>query len=595
VNMQGVRDARFGPQRNADGSVSFRLWAPDAQRVELLIGENAHDMRRDDDGWFEVAASAGDGDRYAFRIDSAAPLPDPASQSQPEGVHGWSALAASGYRWQQPQWRGRSWEEAVILEIHVGTFTPAGTFRGVIEKLDDVAATGITAIELMPIAEFAGERNWGYDGVLWYAPKSHYGSSDDLKALIDAAHARGLMVLLDVVYNHFGPEGNYLRQYAKAFFTHDRVTPWGDALDYRVSQVRAFAIQNALYWLDEFHFDGLRLDAVHAIVEPGEPPMLNALSDAVGALAREQQRLIHLVLENDDNRASLLDPETRVPKGSYRAQWNDDYHHAWHVLLTDEDAAYYVNYADDPCKHLCRSLASGFAYQGEPFTSRNGEPRGETSAHLSPLAFITFLQNHDQIGNRAFGERLSTLTSERALIAAIEITLLAPMPPMLFMGEEWGTQRPFPFFCDFSGELAEAVSRGRKQEFASLFEKLPPGVAIPDPIDPATFQMAALDWSEREQPTHAARLTLMKQLLTLRHRELVPRLRGVKGGAGTATVNNAVIDASWALSDGARWHLIANLGANYAALPSLPQSARQLYGEKSEALAPDAVRCYVSS
>lgn len=595
MSVPNVHDTRFGPWPNADGTVNFRLWAPDVQRVELLIGEHAHHMRSGDEGWFEVTVSAIDGDRYAFRIDDRAPVPDPASRSQPQGVHSWSELALSSYHWKENQWRGRPWEEAVILEVHVGTFTPAGTFRGIIERLDDVAATGITVMELMPIAEFAGERNWGYDGVLWYAPKSHYGSADDLKALIDAAHERGLMVLLDVVYNHFGPEGNYLRQYAQAFFTHDRVTPWGDALDYRVNEVRAFAIQNALYWLDEFRFDGLRLDAVHAIVEPGEPALLNALSDAVGVLAREQQRMIHLVLENDDNRASLLDPASPYPQGRYRAQWNDDYHHAWHVLLTDEDAAYYVNYAAAPLEYLCRSLSAGFAYQGESFRSRNGEPRGEVSAHLSPLAFIGFLQNHDQIGNRAFGERLSALASERALVAALEVTLLAPMPPMLFMGEEWGTQRPFPFFCDFAGELAEAVRRGRQQEFASLFASLPAGSAIPDPIDVGTFQMAVLDWNERERPAHATRLRLVKQLLALRRAELVPRLRSVNGGAGSATLNDSVIDASWTLSEGVCWRLIANLGAKHVLLPLLPPRTRQLYGEHSEALAPNAVRCYVSS
>jgi maltooligosyltrehalose trehalohydrolase len=240
-------------------------------------------------------------------------------------------------------------------------------------------------------------------------------------------------------------------------------------------------------------------------------------------------------------------------------------------------------------------LSSGFIYQGEPFKSRGGEPRGEKSAHLSPLAFIGFLQNHDQIGNRAFGERLSSLASGRALEAALEVTLLAPMPPMLFMGEEWGTERPFPFFCDFSGELAEAVRRGRKQEFASLFASLPEGSAIPDPLDAGTFRMATLDWSEREQPAHAARLQLVKQLLALRRAELIPRLRAVKGNAGSVTRDNATINASWTLADGARWHLIANLGSTHAALPSLPQSVRQLYGEKSDALAPNAVRCYVSS
>ena len=284
----------------------------------------------------------------------------------------------SGFRWRASDWRGRPWHETVLLEAHVGTFTPEGSYTAMIDKLDHLVAAGITALELLPLADFAGARNWGYDGVLWYAPDSAYGRPEDLKALIDEAHLRGLMVFLDVVYNHFGPEGNYLARYAPTFFTEAQ-TPWGSAIDYRIPQVRAFAIENALYWLREFRFDGLRLDAVHSIVELGEISILHDLSVAAGRLAAETGRHIHLVLENDDNRVSVLDPLQDPPRGKYRAQWNDDYHHAWHVLLTGETQGYYRDYQRSPLRDIARALGSGFVYQGEASAHRGGQSRGEPS------------------------------------------------------------------------------------------------------------------------------------------------------------------------------------------------------------------------
>ena len=312
---------------------------------------------------------------------------------------------------------------------------------------------------------FPGRWNWGYDGVLPFAPDSRYGRPDDLKALIDAAHARGLMVFIDVVYNHFGPEGNYLGRIAPQFFT-DAQTPWGGAIDYRVPEVRRFLIQNALHWLRDYRFDGLRLDAVHAIVTPGEPHILRDLSLAVGALAKESGRHIHLVLENDDNRAAFLAPEEDPPSGRYRAQWNDDYHHAWHVLLTGEKAGYYRDYGDT--HHIERTLTEGFAYQGETSAHRKGRSRGETSSHLPPTAFVNFIQNHDQIGNRPLGERLTTLCAAEPLAAALAVLLLQPSPPLLFMGEEWGATEPFPFFCDFKGELATPFATGARRNSLKL-------------------------------------------------------------------------------------------------------------------------------
>jgi maltooligosyltrehalose trehalohydrolase len=545
-----------GPKLTPDGA-SFRLWAPAATRVDLLLLENSHPLRRGEDGWFYadipgVAAGA----RYKFRIDDEIDVPDPASAFQPDDVSGPSeVIDHSAYRWRAADWRGRPWDETVLTETHVGTFTQEGTYRAMIGKLDHLVTTGITALELMPLADFAGKHNWGYDGVLWYAPDSAYGRPDDLKVLIDEAHLRGLMVFLDVVYNHFGPEGNYLGRYAPTFFT-DAQTPWGSAIDYRVRQVRDFAIENALYWLREYRFDGLRLDAVHAIAEPGEVSMLHSLSKAVGELAAETSRHIHLVLENDDNAASLLDAAEGPPRGKYRAQWNDDYHHAWHVLLTGETHGYYSDYQRSPLKDIARALGSGFVYQGEVSAHRDGQRRGEPSGKLAPTAFVNFLQNHDQIGNRALGDRLESSASASAIEAGLAITLLAPMIPMLFMGEEWGSKAPFPFFCDFQGELAEAVRKGRHQEFKGAYAKY--GDEVPDPLAISTVQSAVLDWPSRDKEPAHKRLALVRELLSIRRKDVVPRLAGASFGHADAS-DNGLLTADWRMGDGAALRLAANL------------------------------------
>jgi maltooligosyltrehalose trehalohydrolase len=550
-----MNEQQFGARLTAEGA-SFRLWAPAAKRVDLLL-ERPHAMQRADDGWFAAdIAGVKAGAHYKFRIDDEIDVPDPASAFQPDDIPGPSEVIDQGvYRWRATEWRGRPWHETVLIETHVGTFTSEGSYRAMIDKLDHLAATGITALELMPLADFAGSRNWGYDGVLWYAPDNAYGRPEDLKALIDAAHLRGLMVFLDVVYNHFGPEGNYLGRYAPAFFT-DAQTPWGSAIDYRVPQVRAFAIENALYWLREYRFDGLRLDAVHAIPELGEISMLHDLSRAVGDLAAQTGRHIHLVLENDDNAASLLDVAEEPPRGKYRGQWNDDYHHAWHVLLTGETHGYYSDYANSPPRDIARALASGFVYQGEASAHRDGKSRGEPSGDLSPTAFINFLQNHDQIGNRALGDRLESGVAAKAIEAALAIMLLAPAVPMLFMGEEWGSKAPFPFFCDFQGDLAEAVRQGRRREFSDAYAKY--GDGIPDPLDKSTFQSAVLDWDSRDKPPGQQRLALVQKLLAIRRREIIPRLAGATFGNAHAA-DNGLLTAHWRMGDGAALSLTGNL------------------------------------
>jgi malto-oligosyltrehalose trehalohydrolase len=546
---------QFGARLTPDGA-SFRLWAPAVRRVDLLL-EKSHPMRRGEDGWLSAdIAGVKAGTLYKFRIDDEIDMPDPASAFQPDDVSGPSeVIDPTTYRWRASDWRGRPWQETVVIETHVGTFTPEGTYRAMIGKLDHLVKTGITALELMPLADFAGKRNWGYDGVLWYAPDSIYGRPDDLKTLIDEAHLRGLMVFLDVVYNHFGPEGNYLGRYAPSFFTEAQ-TPWGSAIDYRVPQVRAFAIENALYWLDEYRFDGLRLDAVHAIPEQGETPMLQELSRAAGTLAGKTNRHIHLVLENDDNRVSLLDAEANPPRGKYRAQWNDDYHHAWHVFLTGETQGYYSDYAKAPLQDIARALDSGFVYQGEASAHRGGQLRGEPSGKLTPTAFINFLQNHDQIGNRAFGDRLESNVNAKAIEAALAITLLAPAIPLLFMGEEWGSKAPFPFFCDFEGDLAAAVRKGRRREYAWAYAKY--GDEVPDPLDQATFQSAVLDWDASKVGSGRERLELVQGLFTIRRREIVPRLAGAAFGDAHAA-DNGLLTAHWRVGDGATLHLLANL------------------------------------
>ncbi len=564
---------RFGAEPHQSG-VTFRLWAPAAKRVEVML-DRPYPMQAQPQGWYEVTiARARAGTLYKYRIDGDMEVPDPASHFQPQDVLGPSeVIDHDRFEWRTNGWRGRHWQDAVFLEVHVGTFTPGGTFRAAIDKLDHVVETGATAIEMMPIADFAGRRNWGYDGVLLYAPDSAYGRPDDLRRLIDEAHARGLMVFLDVVYNHFGPEGNYLHYYAPTFFASVN-TPWGHAIDYNVPQVRAFAIGNALHWLERYRFDGFRLDAVHAIVEAGRPSILYDLSRAVGHFAAASRRTIHLVLENDDNRASLLDPCANPLQGKYRAQWNDDYHHAWHRLLTGEDRGYYRDYAPDPRRHIARVLSSGFAYQGEPSPHRHGRSRGEASGALSPLAFVNFLQNHDQIGNRPLGDRLATHVHEAALTAALAVTLLAPTPPLLFMGEEWGSTQPFPFFCDFHGALADAVRKGRREEFKSAYAELSDEVS--DPLEEATFRSAVLDWDARMTLDGRKRLALVRDLLTTRQREIVPQLVGAK--FATAQCEQRILTANWVLAHGKTLRMLANLADDDAELPRSFRPLRPIWG-----------------
>jgi malto-oligosyltrehalose trehalohydrolase len=558
----------FGCELLPAGSARFRLWAPVAREVVVRLHDGSSNAQNlpaapVGSGWFELEhPSVRAGDRYHFIIDGQA-VPDPASRWNPDDIHGASAVVDPlAFDWQDAEWAGRPWHEVVLYELHVGTFTPAGTFAGVEQRLDHLVELGVTAIELMPVADFPGARDWGYDGALLFAPDAAYGTPDDLKRLVQAAHVRGLMVFLDVVYNHFGPEGNYLHLYAPQFFTERHHTPWGVAIDFdgpARRAVRDFYVHNALYWLEEFHFDGLRLDAVHAIHDTSQPDILEEIAAAVRA-GPGASRHVHLVLENDDNRTRYLCPQA-AGGACYEAQWNDDIHHALHVLLTGERDGYYADYADDPTAHLGRCLAEGFAYQGERSLYRDDRCRGEPSGALPATSFVSFLQNHDQIGNRAFGERLTVLARPAPLAAALAVVLLAPAPPLLFMGEEWGTTQPFLFFCNFEPSLAPAVTAGRRKEFAQFprFRDQAARERIPDPSVPETFAASKLDWGECARGPGAECLARYRRLLALRRTEIVPRLAGMSTGGYYRRFQRHGLAVDWPLGDGTMLHLVCNL------------------------------------
>ncbi|MEB0107919.1 malto-oligosyltrehalose trehalohydrolase [Pseudomonas sp. MH9.3] len=519
----------------------FALWAPDAfyVSVELEHGKSIA-MLPQADGWFETEVACPAGTRYRFNIDGEMEVPDPASRAQADDVHGWSLVVDPlAYEWRHSQWQGRPWHEAVIYELHVGAL---GGYAAVEQHLPRLAELGVTAIELMPLAQFPGERNWGYDGVLPYAPQSSYGSPEQLKHLIDTAHEHGLAVILDVVYNHFGPDGNYLGQYAAGFFQEEVHTPWGAGIDFNRREVRDFFLDNALMWLLEYRFDGLRLDAVHAI---DNPDFLQELAHRVRQQV-DTGRHVWLMLENELNQASLL-------RQDFDAQWNDDFHNVLHVLLTGETDAYYSDFAQDPTAKLARCLGEGFIYQGH--TTRHGHARGEPSADLPPTAFVAFLQNHDQIGNRALGERLHQLCSPQALEAATALLLLSPMIPLLFMGDEVNASEPFLFFTDHHGDLAEAVREGRRNEFADFaaFHDPERRERIPDPNALSTFTQSTPSFADNEQAE------LYRHLLRLRHRHIVPHLPGAVA-LGAQVLADAAVSARWRLGDGSTLQIDLNLG-----------------------------------
>jgi maltooligosyltrehalose trehalohydrolase len=574
MNMvdQRYRTLPFGAELFSD-STRFRFWAPSQSQVSVIIDGDRQTMNQLDHGWHQyVAVGVRAGARYKYILEDGTEVPDPASRFQPEDVHGPSeVIDPRAYTWNDAEWRGRRWEECVIYELHIGTFTRHGTFRAAIERLGWLADLGITAIEVMPVADFPGDRNWGYDGVLLFAPESSYGRPEDMKEFVDAAHARGIAVFLDVVYNHFGPDGNYQSAYSP-IFTENHHTPWGAAVNYDAngsSVVREFVIENALYWIHEFHLDGLRLDAVHAIKDDSELHVLAEI--AMRVRQSVENRPVHLLLENEENQASYLRRGDAGHPLTYSAQWNDDVHHVLHAAATGETSGYYIEYAGKT-ELLGKALAEGFAFQGEQMEYR-GTPRGEPSRELPPTAFVSFIQNHDQVGNRAFGDRITTFAPAEAVQAIVSVYLLLPQIPMLFMGEEFGASTPFTFFCDFEPELADLVRKGRREEFAKFPEFQDPEKRerIPDPTSRATFEASKLNWREADMGDHADWLKLYRELLAIRHREIIPHLKetGLDGGTFDVVGPGAVV-VYWKLGNGVALRLTANLNAQPLSLARSP-------------------------
>lgn len=589
-----ARSLPFGAELVDGTNTRFRLWAPDARSVSLLIEEGPSvPMEYASGGWFSTIATAPAGTLYRYLVDDKLHIPDPASRFNPQDVFGPSeVIDPKSYIWQDDGWQGRPWEEAVVCELHLGTFSEEGHCLGAIKHLDHLVETGITAIEIMPVADFPGKRNWGYDGVLPYAPDHAYGRPEDLKKLVDTAHQKGLSVILDVVCNHFGPSGNFLSQYAKAFFSERHRTPWGPAINFdgpMSETVRRFFIENALYWLEEYHFDGLRLDAVHAILDDSSPSFIEELEERAGKRFALQKR-VHLILENDANEARFLKPSADKPLPSL-AQWNDDLHHALHVILTGETDGYYADYAPEPEKHLGRCLAEGFAYQGE-FSPYRGKKRGEKSGDLPLGAFVSFLQTHDQIGNRPRGERLQALCDEKWLYAAMSLLLLCPHIPMLFMGEEFLADTPFCYFCDHEQELMEKIRKGRQEEFQKFRSwGAEDTSSLPDPGGEDTFLSSRLRWKSLLEPRHQAFHAFVKALLRLRKERIAPLIpQVIPGKSSFRPLGPGAVEALWPTPSG-KLRLLANLGKEALSFSwqgepffSFPKG-----GEKTNLLAPSVL------
>jgi maltooligosyltrehalose trehalohydrolase len=556
------RGPRWGAHHVADDVWDFAIWAPDARALHLLLDDARHDLLRGEDGWHGIRLPAEAGQTYAFERDAAI-LPDPASRRQTGGVHDRSVLVDTGGAGHCPAprpWAGRPWHEAVLMELHVGTFTEAGTLRAAADRLPALARLGITGVSLMPLGQFAGRRGWGYDVVLPFALHPAYGAPEDLSAFVAAAHAEGLMVLIDVVYNHFGPEGNALAQLCPDFFDPARHTPWGAAIAHERPPVRDFFLQNAEMWLRDYGADGLRLDAVHQIGRSAtDTAFIEALAAHVGGLGLERD--IHLVAEDERNLVSYVDAD-----GVLKAQWNDDWHHAVHCLLTGEAQSYYAPFAVDPFGDLVTALRDGQVAQGEPRPPEGA--RGEPSSHLSPLHFVNANQTHDQIGNRALGERLIALADANVAKVAHAMLLLSPFVPMLFMGEEDGARAPFRFFTDFEGELADAVRRGRRAEFPEFADH---AEDIPDPNAPETFHASRP--YDRPAPDAADWRALTERLLTVRHAHLVPLLASGWQRSAAERLSAKTLHAAWTFGAG-RLDMVATFEGT---LPELPDDCDTIF------------------
>jgi maltooligosyltrehalose trehalohydrolase len=520
----------------ADDGVVFRVWAPEAERAELLVRRagrvDSFAPERDGDGiWTAHAAAARAGDRYAYVLDGREPRPDPASRAQPDGVHGWSEIVdPRAFAWTDEAWTGLDPRAVVLYELHVGTFTPEGTFAAAAARLEDLRDLGVTAMELMPVADFPGSRNWGYDGVCLFAPARAYGRPDDLRAFVDRAHRLGLGVVLDVVYNHFGPEGAYLYEFAPAFFTERHQTPWGVAVNLDgpgSGVVRGFLIDNARHWLREYHVDGLRLDATHALVDDGPHPFVAELVDACHRHTRMGISHSHkctqmntdrrpLVYAEDHRNLAYMVEDAALGGWDLDGVWADDFHHILRRLIAGDAHGYFGDYSGST-EELATALRDGWLYSGQPSRMRGG-PRGTDPSRVALRRSVICLQNHDQVGNRALGDRLHHGVDPAVWRAAVALLLTAPMTPLLFMGQEWSATSPFLFFTDFEPALGAAVAEGRRREFREFPQFGTPEAAarIPDPQARQTFEASRLRWEERTQPEHAGILALHRDLLRLR-------------------------------------------------------------------------------
>jgi len=549
----------------------FRLWAPDADACDLRVeGEPPIAMQKDADGFFTVTVpNVGPGAAYRFNV-GGQDVPDPASRGQKGDVDGWTlvqpAFAPALPRAHLP------WTEAVIAEVHIGTATPEGSYLALIDRLDHYRDSGFTVIELMPVADCPGRWNWGYDGVLLFAPNRAYGKPQELRELIDAAHERGLKVMLDVVYNHFGPSGNYLPLYAKSFFREDITTPWGAAIDLENPIVRAFFVENAQYWLHDLDFDGLRFDAVHALATKGVETFLREL--AIGC--RKVKPDAYLVLENHDNVSGWMTQDGANSEALYTAQWNDDWHHVFHVLASGESNGYYAPYAADPVAGAARALTEGFVFQGEPYPGVGGHPRGTPSLTLPPDSFVSFIQNHDHIGNRPLGDRLTSMVAPERLALMRFILMLSPQIPLLFMGEEAMLKTPFPFFCDFDGELAEAVRTGRRSEFADFFRHHAAD-SFPDPLDVQTFVSAQLRPEDYRTPEAEEALDAFRRLAFAR-RTLVWQLTATPYEQAEFDRTGDALLVSWYF-EGGTLVMALNPGEQEVAMDAPPEPPHERIGD----------------
>lgn len=506
---------KLGAHYREGRGCDFLVWAPRVEHLDLHLlapRERALPMQQLPGGYFHLRVpNAAPGDLYLYRFASGEERPDPASRLQPQGVHGPSEVVDSRFHWEDSSWRGIELREYIFYELHVGAFTPEGTFDAIVPRLAPLQDLGITAIELMPVAQFPGSRNWGYDGVYPFAVQTSYGGPHALKRLVNACHRAGLAAVLDVVYNHLGPEGNYLARFGP-YFTDFYHTPWGEAVNFDRAQsdhVRRYFIENALQWVEDFHFDALRLDAVHAITDTSARPFLGELADAIHCRAAELGRKIHLIPESDLNDARIVSSDPVCGYG-LDATWNDDFHHSVHTLLTDDRQGYYADFGSTA--QLARAFSEGFVFSGQESEYR-GRRHGNSSRSLPAEKFVVFAQNHDQIGNRRLGERLSGLVSFEALKLAAGLVILSPFLPLLFMGEEYGESAPFLYFVSHGDPLLiEAVRRGRREEFSRFAWQ----GDIPDPQDESTFARSRIDWDSRCSAPCKFLLDFYKQLLQLR-------------------------------------------------------------------------------